>query len=157
MAVIHPAPSEIRPFFIHSRRNRPIKAHHLRFREPISWTYARDVQNAIIKAYQARHHDTTKILPPTFMTFRFNPVFTYGRQRDQRPFVWERKMIEGLPGPDGLATETRMAWDRPTGWRFHGPGQVHFWMVADMDHYNVCLPCLLLFRFCLCVCPGVDP
>ena len=118
--------------------HRPIIAYHLRFREPIAWTYVRDVQNEIIKAYQLHHHKRSpRPLPPTFLTFRFKPVFTYGRDKEQRPSLQDRKMLEGLPEIDGFFAETRMAWSRETGWRFHGPGQVHCWMVADLRHWNV--------------------
>ena len=55
----------------------------------------------------------------------------------ERPSQRERMMLEGLPGGDGLVMETRMAWSRERGWRYHGPGQVHFWMVADLDDWNV--------------------
>ena len=49
-------------------------------------------------------------------------------------------MLEGLPGTDGLHAETRMAWGRERGWRYHGPGQVHCWMVADLEDWNVFSP-----------------
>ena len=117
---------------------RPLKAYHLRFRGPIDWTLARDTQNAIIKAYQEHHHKIPRRpLPPTFITLRFNPVFTYGRSRDERPSVQDRRMLEGLPEMDGLSAETRMAWSRESGWRFHGPGQLHCWMVADLQDWQV--------------------
>ena len=121
---------------------RPVKAYHLRLPHPVTWTYARDVQNAIITAYQEHHHNSSRRpLPPTFISLQFKPVFTYGRQRGERPSLSDRLMLEGLPGPDGLVAETRMAWHRDTGWQYHGPGQVHCWMVADLDDWNVNLPC----------------
>jgi lipoate-protein ligase B len=117
---------------------RPIKAYHLRLPAPVRWTYARDLQNSIIKAYQTHHHNIVRRpLPPTFITLQFKPVFTFGRYAKERPSQRERMMLEGLPGGDGLVTETRMAWSRERGWRYHGPGQVHFWMVADLDDWNV--------------------
>src|SRR5579859_1024902 len=124
-------------FFI-QHRPRPLKAYHLRFEDPISWTYARDVQNTVIKAYQAHHHLglSRKPLPPTFITLRFLPVFTYGR-RDERPTARDRRILEGLPGRDGSVVETRMAWSRESGWQFHGPGQIHCWMVADLMDWRV--------------------
>ena len=123
--------------FLVQKLPRPVKAFHLPFRDPISWTYARDVQNAIIKAYQEHHHRISRRpLPPTFLTLRLKPVFTYGRS-DERPSLQERKMLEGLPGWDGYNAETRMAWSREQGWRFHGPAQVHCWMVVDLSDWNV--------------------
>lgn len=117
---------------------RPLQAYHLRLPSPVQWTYARDVQNTIIKAYQEHHHRLPqRPLPPTFITLQFKPVFTYGREREERPSPRERMMLEGLPGSDGLNTEIRKAWHRERGWRYHGPGQVHFWMVADLVGWNV--------------------
>jgi hypothetical protein len=49
-------------------------------------------------------------------------------------------MLEGLPGADGLVTETRMAWHREAGWQFHGPGQIQCWMVVDLEHWSVSPP-----------------
>lgn len=120
--------------------SRPQNAYHLRFHDPLRWTVARDIQNAIVKAYQAHHHLPKSFrhpLRPIFLTLRLKDVFTYGRRRDQRPSKEDRKLLEGLPGKDGLATETRMAWGRETGWRYHGVGQIHCWMVADLDHWKV--------------------
>ena len=126
-------------FFIKLPKPRPKKAFHLAFSDPISWTLARDTQNAIVKAYQSHHHSNSRrVLPPTFITLRFNPVFTYGRKKNRRPSIQERKMLEGLPEGNGLCAETRMAWGREYGWRFHGPGQIHCWMVADLRDWNVC-------------------
>ena len=122
----------------------PTLAYHLRCSGPLSWTYARDIQNSIIKAYQNYHHignkrNRRRPLPPTFITLRLHPVFTYGRNRDERPSKQDRKLLEGLPEIHGWNAETRMAWERDSGWRFHGPGQIHFWMVADMKDWNVIL------------------
>jgi len=121
-------------------KNRPQEAYHLQFERPISWSYARDVQNAIIKKYQHRHHfprNTRHVLPPTFMTLRLHPVFTLGRHFSERPSRQDRKLLEGLPQVDGWKAETRMAWERDFGWMFHGPGQIHFWMVADLEDWAV--------------------
>jgi lipoate-protein ligase B len=120
---------------------RPVKAYHLRLSGPVTWTYARDVQNAIIQIYQKHHHNASRRpLPPTFISLQFKPVFTYGRVRHERPSLAERRMLEGLPAPDGLVAETRMAWHRDSGWKYHGPGQVHCWMVADLADWNVFAP-----------------
>lgn len=124
-------------FFV-GHHPRPIEAYHLRLPNPVTWTYARDLQNAIVKAYQSHHHNIPRhALPPTFITLRFQPVFTYGRQREDWPSKRERKMLEGIPDSDGLVAETRMAWHRATGWQFHGPGQVQCWMVVDLEDWSV--------------------
>jgi lipoate-protein ligase B len=128
-----------RSFYPNSVRRLPT-AYHLQLNDPISWTYARDVQNAIVKAYQEYHVNPFRpgyALRPTFITLRFKPVFTYGRCRDERPSVADRKLLEGLPDEDGYVMETRMAWNRQNGWRFHGPGQLWCWMVCDMRDWNV--------------------
>ena len=119
---------------------RPPSAYHLQFNDPISWTYARDAQNAIIRAYQDHHVAPLRpgyALRPTFITLHLKPVFTYGRSRYARPSVADRNLLEGLPDEDGYAYETRMAWERQHGWRFHGPGQLWCWMVCDMHDWNV--------------------
>jgi lipoate-protein ligase B len=130
-------PFFIKPPKLRTPKLRPTTAYHLAFREPISWTHARDTQNAIIKGYQNRHHtNDSRALPPTFITLRFNPVFTYGRNKDERPSLQERKLLEGLPDGGGVSAETRMAWSRQSGWRFHGPAQIHCWMVADLRDWE---------------------
>jgi lipoate-protein ligase B len=131
--------AKARNFYPNPVRRLP-KAYHLQFKDPISWTYARDVQNSIVQAYQDYHVNPFRpgyALPPTFITLRFKPVFTYGRYRYERPSVGDRKLLEGLPDEDGYAMETRMAWNRQNGWRFHGPGQLWCWMVCDMHDWNV--------------------
>jgi len=131
---------------------RPVSAYHLRLALPVRWTYARDLQNSIIKAYQAHHHNIVRRpLPPTIITLQFKPVFTYGRSPAERPSQRERMMLEGLPGGDGLVTETRMAWSRERGWRYHGPGQVHFWMVADLDDWNVSPCSCVMLSYAMCI------
>jgi len=123
-------------FFVKSTI-RPFKSYHLRFSNFLSWTYARDVQNALIKAYQSHHHNLNRRpLPPTIITFRFAPVFTYGR-REPRPSQEERAKLEDYGEWEELIPETRMAWGRDRGWRYHGPGQMQCWMVADMDDWKV--------------------
>ena len=135
--VAHSAKSSSTSFHIVSHL-RPFKAYHLRLSTPVSWTYARDLQNSIIKGYQSHHHNPhRRPLPPTFITLRLQPVFTYGRAREERPTQRERRMLEGLPGADGRVAETRMAWHRDRGWQFHGPGQVQCWMVVDLRDWNV--------------------
>jgi lipoate-protein ligase B len=123
------------PFFINPHP-RPDKAYHLRL-GTVSWTRARDIQNAIVKAYQSHHHSLRRRpLPPTIITLRLRPVFTYGR-KEVRPLQVERKMLEGIPTVEGIVADTRMAWSREQGWRFHGPGQVHCWIVADLLDWSV--------------------
>jgi lipoate-protein ligase B len=125
-------------FFVKSNL-RPWKAYHLPFSDKLlSWTYARDVQNSIIKAYQSHHHTgiNRRPLPPTIITFRFEPVFTYGRS-EVRPSSEDRRRLETYTPMEGVSTDTRMAWDREYGWRYHGPGQVQCWMVADLDGWRV--------------------
>ena len=125
-------------FFINSSP-RPLKAYHLRIPSPISWTLARDIQNALVKAYQSHHFNVVprKVLPPTFITLRFRPVFTYGRN-ELPPSELDRKLLGGFPpGPSEFVADTRMAWGRDQGWQFHGPGQIHCWIVADLEHWNV--------------------
>jgi hypothetical protein len=119
----------------------PRLAYHLHMSQPIKWVQARNVQNEIIRAYQEYHHRpiTGKVLPPTFFTFRFTPIFTYGR-RDPRPELLDRRILEGLREIEGCQPETRIAWARDHGWFFFGPGQVQCWMVADLTHWHVCHP-----------------
>jgi len=129
--------------FVSPRRIRLTKkAYHLQFHYPLSWSYARDVQNSIIQAYQRNHHKPLHpgyALRPTFITLQFKPVFTFGRDRNSRPAIADRRLLEELPGEDGHTYETRMAWERKHGWRFHGPGQLWCWMVCDMSHWHVLL------------------
>jgi hypothetical protein len=119
----------------------PRRANHIQFNDPISWAYARDVQDSLIKAYQEFHVRPFRpgyALPPTFVTLRFKPVFTYGRDSYSRPSNKDRDLLEGETGEDGLcAYETKMAWSRQNGWRFHSPGQLWCWMVCDMHHWHV--------------------
>jgi len=125
-------------FFVKSTP-RPFKSYHLRFvSKLLSWTYARDVQNAIIKAYQSHHHlgYNRRPLPPTILTFRIEPVFTYGR-REERPSQEDRRKLESYSPWEGVYSDTRMAWDREYGWRYHGPGQMQCWMVADLESWKV--------------------
>jgi len=125
-------------FFVKSTP-RPLNSYHLRFsNKPLSWTHARDIQNAMVKEYQSHHHlgKNARPLPPTFMTFRFEPVFSYGR-KEPRPTQEDRRKLEEYAVWDGVLTDTRMAWSRDYGWRYHGPGQVQCWMVADLDEWKV--------------------
>ena len=124
----------------------PKKAYHLHFPHPVSWTFIRDVQDAIIKAYLPRYRPDgtrkrrTTVLPPTFLTFRFQPVFTFGRDPEERPTKDIKGLFEKIPW---FAPDVRMAWHRAKGWRFFGPDQGQFWMVAEMGARNVLSSCPL--------------
>src|SRR5271156_5006554 len=113
----------------------PKKAYHLHFPHPVSWTFIRDVQDAIIKAYLPRRRldgtrkRRTRVLPLTFITFRLEPVFTFGQNREERPSESVKQLLQSLPW---FTPEIRMAWDRPKDWRFFGPDQGQFWMVGEM-------------------------
>src|SRR5580700_9424134 len=82
------------PWAVPALPRSPQIAYHLHLAQPIKWTQARSVQNTLIRAYQTYHHRPTygKILPPTFITFRFTPVFTYGR-KDPRPETLDKRML----------------------------------------------------------------
>src|SRR5262245_57496021 len=105
-------------------RPRPPKLYHLRLlSNPVSWSNIQGIQNAIVKSYQHHHHKRRRVLPPTILSFCFQPVFTYGR-KEARPSERDRWFLERYFHTREIVPKIRLARHRDTGWLYHGPGQI---------------------------------